>query len=598
MDNSNRLLPHRKINHECFPRNDTESFLDHVRIWYLLPVHFISIIAFSSTIFLAVDNHSFSTGPSSGLGLRSPMTLHQSDVTTLVSVFVMGIRLIVGSWSVLSTWRCALILLEKCGLTLRDLSSIISFKVIITRVKPPSNYREARWTYCLCAFICMLLFPVQYCSPIATGSISWIPRSVPGNNQIQMNEAMVAGLGWGYDWYTMYPQNRYLVLLRAAALGSLIGSGNNTDVDSLPRTSRIIMPLEGQPINTTLSNVTLPYFNVTNLSWIQDPNDFPPDIEDSIKNMWQMNVTRTQNLTDPVPGNVFLIDKVPWTPSDTLVGSHSALPIPEAFYDEQQLVALLVNRLGSIGVPCPNSSQQFGNYSQLLAFVSIPHYGVNTTDCYAIGKVQYTAGVVQSEISSIVAGSIVQDSTILPVLQDQLVPEVFAAMPEVMHTIATMSFSSASLLINMDFYVRRILVQAYCGSWSSMSDYFAPEVPVRASTNMILPVNVVEAHVEAWRIWLWLGLNCLMPISGIVLWVVQRCSLNKPTSDPVLTAIMMDASRLLEKDTSGLCNAVTLSKLETSPANGALLRLRRPQGRDFFHFVLDYDDESSDDTSF
>ena len=145
-----------------------------------------------------------------------------------------------------------------------------------------------------------------------------------------------------------------------------------------------------------------------------------------------------------------------------------------------------------------------------------------------------------------------------------------------------MNATESSQIGYLEYWTKLLLVQAYSATWTTMSLYFAdPESSL--SSEQKIPVQVVRASVSRWRMWLWLGLNALVTLSGLILMSWQATCKRKPVVDPVLAAVMLDPQKLLEEDRTGLCDATRLAIVDKGVG---ILKIRRfGDGRKEAHFI-------------
>jgi hypothetical protein len=113
-----------------------------------------------------------------------------------------------------------------------------------------------------------------------------------------------------------------------------------------------------------------------------------------------------------------------------------------------------------------------------------------------------------------------------------------------------------------------------------------------ANTTLKRPVPVLMASISKWRIWTWLEINALITVSGIFLAVLQRGSQAETVRNTVISALLLDSSRVIQHDRRGLCNAVDMGKTD-----GQLrLRLVVPgrTGSSYRHAYLDVENSQYD----
>lgn len=142
----------------------------------------------------------------------SPVWLSQNNASTIISALLLGIRIIALSWTTISTWRCAMILMETSGLSLHDLSFFVSYSIIVPRFQTRTN-RETRFFW-ISVFLSVLLLPIQISAPIATGSVSWVPTIVHDKGTNDIGDISIPSEGYFYVWYNLYPSDRDVSVLR------------------------------------------------------------------------------------------------------------------------------------------------------------------------------------------------------------------------------------------------------------------------------------------------------------------------------------------------------------------------------------------------
>ena len=138
-------LERTNISHHCKRRADHPGFWNRLHAWWHLPALVIAVVLFTS-LMLLLDQRKFPVNeprPGSHSNTWTHYSLQQSDVTTMISAGLTAIRLLSASWHLLSAWRCAYILLEKDGLSLYQLSNMVSNQI---PVKPSTSNKEGDHT--------------------------------------------------------------------------------------------------------------------------------------------------------------------------------------------------------------------------------------------------------------------------------------------------------------------------------------------------------------------------------------------------------------------------------------------------------------------
>ncbi|KAK0726162.1 hypothetical protein B0H67DRAFT_551532 [Lasiosphaeris hirsuta] len=520
-------------------------------------------------------------------------------MTTLVSVSLVCIRLILNAWATISAWRTAFILLETTGMTLRQLCLTASFGIPFSvfdwtrtcTTKSPGKLATA-WSLFL---ICALLLPGQLAAPIASGSVSWIPRSISSPSPSPLRGITVPGPGYKWNWYQMFPAVRNTLVLRSAAYATMITAQTSAHQAAVPAW-RGVPSAYDLPLKTTVHNITIPYFDIQAWEWVRDISILPDAVRNAVTGDGVLNITSEDNpLQDPVEGNAALLKTDPWRSSQVASvdgdgTQHYAYPSPRIIVAQKKYVAVLAQRVP--GESCRPISDTFGNLGVPdSSFLKVGHSN-NHTDCYMFASFNVTAGSQVcmhcnvSHPSTVSAPSVPTDRTgDAEILPDPLVDEVLGMLPEVMRAVASMNVTEGSQFGRLEQWTQQLLKQAYFATWTVMSIYCTDPEKATLSSSKTTPFQIVQASVSAQRMWLWLALNALVTLSGLMLLCWQSSCKRKPVVDVVLAAVMLDPRELLDEDKTGLCNA---SRLTSADDAVAILRLRRAMDeRENSHFVLD-----------
>ncbi|KAH6673266.1 hypothetical protein B0J14DRAFT_639209 [Halenospora varia] len=580
--NSNWAQPSER-SHKCVERHDDRGFWIWIVTWYLLPLHLICSAALACVITFVLDGCSFSVGSDPNFKASLQTRLYQSDVTTLVSVSLVIIRLFATAWSSISIWRCAFVLLEKTGLTLQQLSSTIAYGVP-TSLFSCSASRTSRNTSVstyIIFIVCVLLLPSQFAAPILSGSISWSPDMMVVPAPYRLKNIQVAGPGNPWAWYQSFPNVRNSLVLRSSSYASVVTVQSNSH--QMSSTWRTVPSSQHLPVNTTISNITIPYFVIQDWSWIQDVTTIPKEILNAVTNnsAGTLNIAGPNNpLEDPIEGSAALLKTTPWQ-TQHYVNNAFTYPMPR-IRSLKQYVAVLVSRIP--GQTCSLTSATFGNLPVPQSGFTYINYSNNHTNCYIYASFKLVAAAAICSNCNLSSFSTISaplfNYTDLEIQPESLVDEILAMLPEVMHTIASMNSTQTSQLGQLDTWTQSLLINAYSATWTSFNVYFGSG-DTALEADISIPVIGVRANVNSRRVWFWFCCNGLVTVSGLCLmWVRIGCE-RKVIVDPVLTAVLLDASGVIERDINGLCNA---SRLGKEDENLGALRLRQ------FHVAgMDYE---------
>lgn len=586
MDTLQMLDIHRtRAGHQCRLQNGRQSFWNVTYRWYLLSLQLLYSILFTGGITFWLNGRTF-TVDNADLFIKDKV-LRQSDVTTIVSACLVLSRIISGALQGLLAWRCVFILLEKTGLSLTELSRLASWHIPLLFSRRRGERQKNRHVTWIAVALMLLSWPSQLANPIASGSISWIPTY--DMNMTRSTELIsTASAGSRWSWYMDYANDRTIVKQDAAGRTNLgmqatISEGEHCGTSVCP-SRRMVTQFAGLPNGTVVSNITVPSFNIQSFEWVTDTAQLSAGIIEAIQNQssglltitYTSNSSSTSPLLNDIVGSSVLLKDTWWNG----LANTSELPDSPVF-EGSKYAAIYVAGFANDGASTPSTC-----HSPLVPrdvdFVRVDRWN-NRTICIAVAELNISAGVVQCAqgdpttrtdgvcyISVAASGIVVSDRNATQ--PDPLVQQVFDMMPEV-QALATAILpkiaNASSLNSTMEEYLRSMLVRSYQGTWSAMTDYLA-DSPTLA-TDVWLPFEVLKADVTPWRMYLWLELNLLLVIAGLMLVSLQNMCEVDTVDDAVITAVMLDTSHVIEDDEVPVCDAVAMGR---GAGDNSTLRVR------------------------
>ncbi|KKY26683.1 hypothetical protein UCDDS831_g01343 [Diplodia seriata] len=289
------------------------------RAWYFFPLHAIIVIVFTVVALAVLDGKTFPTSSDAPFGTTITHIftgqLRQADVTTLVSAALVLVRLTLNVCSSIAAQRSIFILLEKCGITLQEIERIFSFE------QGPLGMNGFKLGTVI---LLLLLIPAQLSAPLAQGALSWEPQLSlrHADYNVSLN---IAGPGDAFNEFKAHDEPRDFSIKRASGLAVIhrFGPDFYSVVDSDKKVpSRRWAPAfrehelsnqtkgyQALPGNTSIGNTTLPFFRMSNLTWI--------DYDDSLEHFLAydnglFNVTSPMNpLRASLPGNAVILRDSP-----------------------------------------------------------------------------------------------------------------------------------------------------------------------------------------------------------------------------------------------------------------------------------------------
>lgn len=536
-------------------RADASGPWNLLKAWYLFLVHLMACILLCVMITQRINNHQFKTGSPPALFTSE---LYQTQVTGLVSLALVLIRLLAGCCSAFLAWNIIFIQLEKGGITLSEMTRLGTYRVPMVPWGRPKS--QLLWS---CWFVgaIVLSWPQSFAAPLANSSIAWIPSSRLSRTPTSVS---IGTVGQFADWASLlYEDMRTMAVVNAA---SMAGKDPSYAFNSTELPLRRYFPLaEKIPANSTMS-LTFPYIDVS-LRWIDAASD-----------------NRSQHVGDPkyadlanldfsirLNGSISVIRNDTWD-------AERATPQAASKVLGTRLIAVKVNTVGTNDKlpngsareqdsPCPTTSPVFG---------TLPNVGQQTTsyfggniwaanDCFLLAEASVTAGAVKSTNCTVSpAGAIDHMATcsITPdsgaVEDDWLAGLGLDFISETMKYVVMLNLTQPWMQDNLEDYTIGMLTLGYHASWSSLMERLGNQTE---PTTVREAESVVRATVNRTRIYVWLGMSIMLTISASLVAVATNFSATKTVRDTTLAALVMDLTEVTHsRCASGLCNAVALSK--------------------------------------
>jgi len=476
--------------------------------------------------------------------------IQQSDISTIVSALQTLLRAVGDIWTGVTVWRCMFVLL-KTGITLSDFQSTISLR-FPTWCLPifyghSSIYKHFTANSKLGKLVAITLtiiltFPSRLSSPILTGSINWIPSNytLRGTQQVKQVSNTAPGTEAWY-WYRKAPHLMAPIIVDIAAATAIDIWGRNLPRSSSQVMRRYLYTTSNLTVGSQLENVTVPFFSIDSLRWLPTP-----EIE-SIQ--FQSKKLGSYSL-DP-----FLTSERPWValipPKDWKPSQDRGFPKANV-KEESGILAVLVDPSHpNVG----NNSRHCQDLRSTLYFGDIPpDIGLKRRTggtCYAFAAVGYRAGAAKCVNCRIFTTGVVEsgDISTLTLQNDPMTSEALVLLPKVSQSMISgnssvpLPYAPWPLESNITYYATEVLSRAYQSIWGALTEEFHAD-NVSLSTNVHIVVNdSVQAQVTFWRVWLWLGLNVMLTLSGL-LWFLYGSSELGMVFDAESTALLLDPTSI------------------------------------------------------
>ena len=489
-----------------------------------LLAHLVFCLALAFAIAFGVDGYKAIDADASR-HYRGRYLLRVADVTTLISASLVVIKLTVTSWSVIAFWRCGSLLINhtETGLNPRRISFMMTWRLppwFMWRFKYPKD--KIGWAT---ATVLLLVFPQAFIAPLLSGAINWKTSSAPGSEVPVASANPNADFGLWY-WYLAQGTSRKSALRQAAGAVTHAWADttqvNNDGTDRSGNGCRHIVNDDGLAVNSTLHNAIIPCIKIHDIVW------FKSTPSDAITALIGPSDSDKLSLVDDTPyfyytsGAAVVFDPLaPKWDSDKLVIPYSRTaehPSPYLF-SGTKTIGLLVARQDVTTPACsPIGPGAFGDTSHLDYVWSTGNSAQQ--NCYLVGNITFTAGVVKSEASKYISSTVIEgQGEPLDFQPDIWVREALWQLPDLMTMIAVMNSTSLPTWNNIDNYVEMLVRYSYLGAWDSLHAAFDKN-NIHLTATTVVPR--LQATVSFSRVFSWLGISVLMTLSGILLMQVQK----------------------------------------------------------------------------
>jgi len=450
--------------------------------------------------------------------------------------------------------------MERGGITLEGISEVFSIWYIPgpRRFKRTSNM----WIIWITLFT---TFSIDYFSAALTGSIIWVPshRLVPASNPVTGIMRGVSGAD--ASGFFLYPDLQSSVIDLGTASANLAWvdiQSNSTNITEPSTTFRRVLPgARFLPVNSTVNNVTVPYFVVTDFEWIKDP--------DSILTKNQTNFLSDYSTFSPYfsgsYGRMGLLpdDDKEWGPQNP--NSNSTLD--PHIVSETRLLSFRVQRRQVNETPCSTIEPfPIDPGIQVNLHQNIPNYH----DCFAFANVTYQAGAAVCHNCEIISPTVVQGHYPL-----QIIPDSFTSLALELAPSLGMWLNFSGYAVPQNYDTRRELAieltsRSYQAAWAAYSDRFG-NLAEETDVQIAIPTSRVE--VIPWRVFLWVLLHLLFLVLGLLFAHIQSYCGHPWVEDPTMAIFWLDTSAIASSSDG---QNIDLWKPGAKPPGDGMLVLENP----------------------
>ena len=551
-------------------------------VWLLMTtpliLHFLSVIILTGAIKFFISGHSFNLDSRRALTTFTPL---QSDITTAISSGVSILRIFTTMWTTSTAWRCVFILMENGGISLEQINRLLTWQIHFN--SGPISSRKAH-AGALISAILLTAFPCQLSGPILTGSITWTPSyGYTGGKPISILRSPTIP-DWS-EYNSSDPQHRiyqehsesfyggYLKdVVSAAHLASLAWPRQGSSQDDEQAMKRVTFKVAHLPINSTLSNVALPYFAITKLEWITDPwTELPEKLIQSLQSTSGYNPFYYSQY-DPDYTYQQLVYSFALIPDNWNEPTLAPAPFTGTV-TETRILAGVYSQSTQVRDPPCSAQSPFGTISQGIGLVNLTVFR-SIPGCYIFARIAYVAGASICTNCRSSSWLTVQNNTSLTMLPDILTVDALDIMPHVAVQMTAENVSVPETYNNLDGYVTGLLTRSYGGAWNYLMDsYHKQDLAVKSDVRVAMPTS--RANVLWWRVLLWLMLNMMFTLSGLLFLFLQSLCRQPVVVDTSIAPLLLDTSDVLHKKDRALCK---FSKLVKDDEGIGYLELRQEYG--------------------
>ncbi|OJD32616.1 udp-3-o-(3-hydroxymyristoyl) glucosamine n-acyltransferase [Diplodia corticola] len=372
------------------------------------------------------------------------------------------------------------------------------------------------WHQISCVCVLMLLFPAQWSTPLASGAISWLPalNLQPSNITASLP---VAGFGPPLVWFNLYGEARETVKQRAQGVAVTLNYPSSfyrpVDGSATPSRRRVdSLRQELQdgnadsqqiPLESRISNATLPYFRMESIEWLDDQPAFHDffnssrslgsftNLESSPYNVLMYGIRTETAILD---WNLRLnLGDLPTWPSPTTINATYTLAVMVSRRENQPEEGTCLSVSPTYGHLPPKQQFRLTFYNEKT--------GIRDENCYMFANVTVAAGVVHGQQCPLVSSGVIEhraaDASAVDIHPHPLVAPAFRILPEILFGLAEMNATNGPTWDNLSGHVVGSWSLAFQATWNALNDWCETGA---AAAAVRVPVPSVRAQVARERI--------------------------------------------------------------------------------------------------
>ncbi|KAF8750140.1 hypothetical protein RHS01_09527 [Rhizoctonia solani] len=431
--------------------------------------------------------------------------------------------------------------MENYGLKPRQLRTLILYGMApapIERGSRGTSHRNGRWiVWC----ILLITLPPQIAAPILTGSITWVSGYHPAQrlSDVSIPTSLVGKTSRWPIWSSRVNlHHREWTAEYASTRVFLTWERETSDIVL----KRFVPEFSVLDVGVVVTNITIPYFRVQSVEWIDHPESvLAISPIRSYKDLCLIITMASEKCPLSTLGSIALVPDTVWS-NQTLKSSKVS---------ERRLMWQYV----ASASPTKNRtycSQEWGTHL-VVNFELSPNRSIyqEGTNYFRLAWVTFTAGVGICRNCRLSSYATVQNDTTLELSEDLLTGEALRFMATVSTMVLEQRMEDMShAWKSIDDCVAATLARTYSAAWIGLTDHLAAATlgfPQHNTTYAVSPL-ASQAQVNLLRVYVWLGLQSLITLSGILFVMIQLKTGSPAIADTTLTAFYLDSSAVSETD--------------------------------------------------
>ncbi|KAG8808579.1 hypothetical protein FRC17_003886 [Serendipita sp. 399] len=322
------------------------------------------------------------------------------------------------------------------------------------------------------------------------------------------------------------------------AASSAKGDSNSNNAYS-PELWRIERRTSDLPINSTLANITLPFFAIDSFEWITDPEQ---TLDSSVLSALDLESTLLNFAGEYHPlyasswGYVALIPNRSW---------NATFPSPILSFPSKIVIGayhVLITVGDGADVPCEEGIGQLFEY--LPPTVKMLRLPQPNAWCLAFAHVSIRTGAGTCRDCRVAAPLVVRNQSTIEPEPDNMAEAALYVMPEVSTLLSQLNVTQVSPRNGLEQYIRETLTLHYCGTWNVLA--LRTVLGLFLETMVKTYVQVSEATVNRPRVIAWLVLNvCVAACCGAIAFVQASTGRRRVVVDSTLASVLLDATEVV-----------------------------------------------------